>query len=236
MLRVFLTHNPADLETYFGATLPRLADVSTITLNPLGRDLTTDELIGAAGDCDIIVAHRSTPGERELFVSCDRLIAFLRTAVDISMIDIDAANDEGVLIARADNTFVASTAELALALMLDVARNVSQATQDYHRGRPPAPRRGRQLSGRTVGIIGYGAIGSYLAGMLAGLGMHVLVNDPYVEVENPGIRSVTLPDLLAQAEFIVPLASSSAETENLIGASELDLIQGWSNPCQYISG
>ena len=96
---------------------------------------------------------------RAYWRSCD-------CAVDISTIDVAAASTAGVLIGRADKSFVPSTAELALALMLDLSRNVSDSTVDYRDGLTPPQRPGRQLRGRTAGIIGYGAIGSYLAELL----------------------------------------------------------------------
>ena len=119
-LRVFLTHNPEDLEAYYGRALPELQalDLAVVT-NPLARDLTTSELIDAAAGCQVIVAHRATPGEPALFESSPDLIAMLRTAVDISTIDVDAASRAGVVVGHADKSFVASTAELAFGLLLD---------------------------------------------------------------------------------------------------------------------
>ncbi|MEE9417727.1 MAG: hypothetical protein V3V01_20785 [Acidimicrobiales bacterium] len=101
-----------------------------------GGDLTTPELIDAARGCDVIVAHRSTPGDAAVFERMPELVAFLRCAVDISTIDIDAASAHGVLVACADESFVASTAELALGLLIDSARNISASTGDYQSGPP----------------------------------------------------------------------------------------------------
>jgi len=134
VITVFLTHDPEDLDAYYGRALPDLRAVADVVVNPKDRDLTTSELIEAARGCDVIVAHRSTPGDGALFTSSPDLIAFLRTAVDISTVDVAAASGAGVLVAHADKSFVASTAELALALMLDVARRVSDSTLDYRRG------------------------------------------------------------------------------------------------------
>ena len=223
-MRVFVTHNPEDLEAYYGRALPDLDALAQVVLNPEDRDLSTGELIDAAATCDVIVAHRSTPGEAELFDRCPDLVAFLRCAVDISTVDVDAASSRGVLVARADKSFVASTAELALALLLDVARNVAASTIDYRRGDEPPQRPGRQLAGRTAGIIGYGAIGSYLAALLRALGMEVMVHDPFVEVPAE-LAADSLQDLLASCDAVFPLAQAAPETENLIGAPELDAMR-----------
>jgi D-3-phosphoglycerate dehydrogenase len=220
-VRVFLTHNPEDLDAYYGATLPRLEAIADVVRNPTDHDLSTDELIEAAAGCQVIVAHRATPGEAALFDGLPDLLAFLRCAVDISTVDVDAASRNGVLVARADKSFVASTAELALGLLLDTARNISASTMDYHLGRLPPQRVGRQLRGRTAGIIGYGSIGRYLADLLLALGMRVLVHDPYVGEVSDGVLLVGLDRLLADADVLFPLAPGEPSTDNLIGAAEL---------------
>jgi D-3-phosphoglycerate dehydrogenase len=225
VLTAFLTHNPEDLQAYYGRALPELTTIANVVANPLGRDLSTPELIAAANDCDVIIAHRSTPGEAAVFASLPGLLAFLRCAVDISTIDVPAASSAGVLVGHADKSFVASTAEIALALMLDVARGVSESTIDYRSDVQPPQRPGRQLRGRTAGIIGYGAIGSYLAGLLRGVGMRVLVCDPVADPTLDGFEHMTLRDVLAQAEFVLPLAPATPDTANLIDADALAMMR-----------
>jgi D-3-phosphoglycerate dehydrogenase len=224
MLTVLVTHNPEDLTAYYGRALSELEAVARVVRNPLERDLTTDELIVAARGCDVIVAHRSTPGEAPVFAELAGLLAFLRCAVDISTIDVTAASRAGVLVGRADKSFVASTAELALALMLDLARSVSESTLDYRLGAMPPQRPGRQLRGRTAGIIGYGAIGSYLAALLRGIGMHVLVADPQADATSDGFEQTNFEDLLRRCEFVLPLAPATPATEHLIDATALALM------------
>lgn len=220
-MKVFVTHNPEDLAAYFGRALPRLQAIADVVTNPLECDLTTPELIEAAAGCQVVVAHRSTPGEADLFAERPELLAFLRCAVDISTIDIAAAESNGVLIARADKSFVASTAELAVALMIDIARNVSASTADYWQAATPPQRPGHQIAGKTAGVVGYGAIGSYLAELLQALGMHVLVADPYVKVPPDGPEQVGFVELLKRSDVVFPLAPAAPETENMIDASAL---------------
>ncbi|MEM9035498.1 MAG: NAD(P)-dependent oxidoreductase [Actinomycetota bacterium] len=220
-MRVVVTHNPEDLAAYYGRSLPEVEAIAQVVRNPLDRDLTTPELIELAADAQVIVAHRSTPGEAALFESLDGLVAMLRTAVDISTIDVGAASTAGVLVAHADKSFVPSTAELALGLMLDAMRNLSASTHDYRSGVEPPQRSGRQARGQAAGIIGFGAIGSYLADLLAAIGMAVLVHDPFVEVDAAGVRQVGFEELLATADVVFPLAPGEPSTENLIDAATL---------------
>jgi D-3-phosphoglycerate dehydrogenase len=220
-MRVFVTHNPEDLAAYYQRALPELESIVDVVLNPYDRDLSTPELIDAAAGCEVIVAHRATPGEATVFTELPRLVAFLRSAVDITTIDIDAASSAGVLIGQADKSFVASTAELALGLLLDCARNIAASSIDYHSGHEPPQRPGWQLAGQTAGILGYGAIGSYLAELLTGIGMDVLVHDPFVvDVAQPA-RMAERNEVLSRSDVVFPLAQATPDTENLIGAAEL---------------
>lgn len=224
MLRVFLTHNPEDLDAYYGRALPELRDIAGVDVatNPLDRDLTTTELVEHAAGCQVIVAHRSTPGEAPVFERSTDLVAFLRTAVDISTIDVAAASANGIVVAHADKSFVPSTAEIALALMLDLARNVSESTVDYRRGELPPQRHGFQLRGKTAGLIGYGVIARYLAGVLRAMGVSVLVADPYTgDADRDGFEQTSFDDLLRRSDFVLPLAASTPETENLIDAEAI---------------
>ena len=214
-LRVFLTHNPEDLEAYYGRALDELQALDVeISTNPADHDLSTGELIRAAAGCEVIVAHRATPGEAELFATSPNLIAFLRTAVDISTIDVTAATSAGVLVGHADKSFVASTAELALGLLIDAARNIASSTADYRAGRVPPQRPGRQIRGMTAAVIGYGAIGAYLVDLLNAAGLNVLICDPFVDLP-PDVPSVSFDEAIALRR---QRADLSRETSSLVSA------------------
>lgn len=218
VVKVFVTHNSEDLTAYYARALPGLRRIAEVEVNPLDRDLSTSELIEMAAGCEVIVAHRSTPGETDIFSALPDLLAFLRCAVDISTIDVEAASDAGVLVAQADKSFVASTAELALGLYLDVSRQISSSTVDYRAGGEPPQRPGRQVRGQTAGIIGCGAIGAYLADLLTSMGVDVLVHDPYVESM---YEDVGLDDLFHRSDVVFPLAPGGEATTGLIGEAEL---------------
>jgi len=219
MTRILLTHTPDMPRNYYGSrALVALRELGDVRLNP-GGVLDTDALIETAAGCDIVVSDRQTPGEARFFGHAENLVAFLRVAVDIRNIDVAAASEHGILVTRATPGFVASVAEMAVGFMVDLARSVPEAIAEYRAGRDPAARMGRQLKGSTLGIMGYGAIGQYLASLGTALGMAVLVSDPYKTVSDPALRQVPLETLLADSDFVVCLVVASEETENLMNAA-----------------
>ena len=221
-MKVLLTHTPQSRAQYYGArSLQGLQAIAQVKLHEANNALDAAGLIEAAGDVDIIVADRLTAGPGEIFPGLPKLRAFVRCAVDIRNIDVDAASAAGVLVTQAGPGFVQSVAELALGFMVDLSRGVSRAAADYHAGRKPEIIMGRQLAGSRVGIIGYGSIGRTLAGIAKVLGMEVLVADPFATIGDAGIQHVPLDDLLERSDYVVCLAVANEKTENLIGQAAL---------------
>ena len=225
-MKVLLTHTPEFRRQYYGETsLKGLQALAEVSLHEGGDALDAARLIEAAKDVDVIVADRVTEGRGEIFPHLPKLRAFVRCAVDIRNIDVNAASAAGVLVTRASPGFVPAVAELALGFMVDLSRGVSRATADYHEGREPEVVMGRQLAGSRLGIIGYGSIGRYLAPIAKSLGMTVLVADPFVTIDDAGIEQVSLEDLLGRADYVVCLAVANERTENLIGQAALARMQ-----------
>src|SRR5258707_3779903 len=199
MLKVLLTHTPEFRRQYYGeCSLNALQAVAQVVLHEADDALDAAGLIDAARDVEIIVADRLTEGPGEIFRRLPKLRAFVRCAVDIRNIDVEAASAAGVLVTRAGPGFVQSVAELALGFMVDLSRGVSRATADYHSERKPEIVMGRQLAGSSLGIIGYGSIGRHLAQIAKELGMEVLIADPFAIVSEHGLQHVPLDELLAR--------------------------------------
>jgi D-3-phosphoglycerate dehydrogenase len=221
-VKVLLTHTPQARAQYYGErSLNGLQAIADVQLHQGDDALDAFGLIAAAGDVDIIVADRLTAGPSKIFPRLPKLRAFVRCAVDIRNIDVEAASKAGVLVTQAGPGFVQSVAELALGFMVDLSRGVSRASADYHAGRKPKIIMGRQLAGSRIGIIGYGSIGRHLARIAKVLGMEVLVADPFATVNEPDIAHVPLDELLGRSDFVVCLAVANDKTENLIGQAAL---------------
>jgi D-3-phosphoglycerate dehydrogenase / 2-oxoglutarate reductase len=225
-MKVLLTPPPETRRQYYGdRALDGLRTVAEVTLHSGEEPLDAKGLVEAAREVDIIVADRMTEGRGEIFRQLARLRAFVRCAVDIRNIDIAAASAEGVLVTRASPGFVSAVAELALGFMVDLSRGISRTTADYHLGRKPEVRMGRQLCASCIGIIGYGSIGRHLAGLAKALGMEVLVADPFVTINEIGIKHLSLEELMGRADYVVCLAVANEQTENLIGEQALARMQ-----------
>jgi D-3-phosphoglycerate dehydrogenase / 2-oxoglutarate reductase len=225
-VKVFLTHTPEFRRQYYGeGALKGLQALAEVMLNEADDALDASGIVAAARDVDIIVADRLTEGRGEIFPRLAKLRAFVRCAVDIRNIDVEAASRAGVLVTRAGPGFVPAVAELALGFMVDLSRGISRATADYHAARQPEVRMGRQLAGGRIGIIGYGSIGRYLARLAKVLGMEVLVADPYATIAEAGIRHLGLEELLALSDYVVCAAVANEETENLMGQAAFARMQ-----------
>jgi D-3-phosphoglycerate dehydrogenase len=225
-MKVLLTHTPQFRRQYYGErSLQGLQAAAQVILHESDEALDAAGLIDAARDVELIVADRLTEGPGEIFPRLPKLRAFVRCAVDIRNIDVEAASAAGVLVTRAGPGFVNSVAELAIGYLVDLSRGISRATADYHAGRQPEVVMGRQLAGSRLGIIGYGSIGRTLAAVAKTLDMAVLVADPFATVEDAGIEHVSLEDILGRADYVVCLAVANEQTENLIGHAALARMQ-----------
>jgi D-3-phosphoglycerate dehydrogenase len=221
-MRVFLAHTPEMRANYYGErALAALRAVAEVTLHDGNETLVGTALARAAAGCQAIVADRATPGTAETFANAPDLVAFLRVAVDVSTIDIAAASKAGVLVTQATPGFVDSVAELAIGMMVDLARGVSGFAADFHAGRVPVPRMGRQLAGRRLGLIGYGRIARRIAEIALAMRMRVLVHDPFAEIADPGVEAVPLEALLAESDVIMPLAVANDATRHIVNAASL---------------
>ena len=226
MITVLVTHPKDKLNQYFGPrATQRLQQIAQVRFNPEPHDLSTQDLIAIAHDCDALIAYRQTPGPELLFRALPQLAAFMRCAVDIRSVDVEAASAHGVLVTQASAGYVAAVSEWVIAVMVDLARGISRYAYAYHRGRPLAAFMGRELRASTLGVIGFGQIGQYVSDLALAFGMRVLVTTPPPFNAGRALRQVALPTLLAESDFVVCLAPANAETENMMNAQAFAAMQ-----------
>lgn len=148
-----------------------------------------------------------------------------RAGIGVDNIDVEAATRLGVAVVNAPGGNVVTTAEHALALLMSLARKIPQASAAMRDGRWEKTKfMGRELQGKTLGIIGVGRIGSAVAERAAGLRMRVLGYDPYLPAERAGrlgVETVDLDRLLAEADFLTVHTGLTPETRGILGREAL---------------
>ena len=172
--RILLTHPVEARENWYGArALAELKTLGEVVLNPHDRPLDLRELLAAAEGCPVIVSDRQALGDVSVFAGLPRLVAYVRGQVDISTIDVEAASANGVLVTQASRGFMAAVSEWAIWAMIAGSRRMHSYVETYRGGGQPASVIGPQLSGSTIGIIGFGAIAQHLAHAVHAIGMRV---------------------------------------------------------------
>jgi D-3-phosphoglycerate dehydrogenase len=219
MADILLTHPRSLRELKFGAeALSALQALGDVRLNATDAVWEPEALVRTAAGCRVIVADRLTAGSRHVFEALPELVAFVRNAVDVRNIDLQAANDCGVLVTRAGAHFVDSMVELIVAQMVDLSRSLSHYTVSYRSRQAPKPRMGTQLAGKIAGVVGFGQIGRRLAEVLRALKLDVLAFDPHAVVDAP-TRPTELEALLAQSDFVICLAGHTPRNTALCDAA-----------------
>ncbi len=220
--RILLTHTPDMRANYYGErAVAGLAALGDVVFHEGASPLDSSGIAKLASGCHLIVTDRNTDARADLFARIPDTVAVLRCAVDIRTIDVAAASCAGVLITQASPGFVASVAEMAFGQMIDLARDITRSTLAYRAGETPQPRKGVQLSGATIGLLGYGAIARHVATLAHAFGMTVIANDPFVTTAEAHVRLTTFDEVVATSDFLLPLAVATAATENMIDASVL---------------
>lgn len=163
--------------------------------------------------------------QRELIQRCPRLLAVCSAGAGYDVIDVDACTEAGIVVCNNSGPGAEAVAEHALGLMLDLAKKITIADRVLRRGElgDRLSLQGSQLLGKTLGVVGMGAIGGRLVELCAPFGMHVLVFDPYLDeaaAHAHGAQLVSLANLLARSDFVQVTCPLTAETEGLLGRDE----------------
>lgn len=191
-----------------------------------------DSLIEALQGAEICLTQMAPLTERVLR-ACPDLRLFAVTRGGPVNANLDAATEHGVAVTFAPGRNATATAEHTVALMLAAVRQIPQRNaellagawrSDYYRYGDVGP----EISGATIGLIGYGAIGSRVAAILHGFGAHILVFDPYIQPGTlpPTATQVnTLEEVLAGSDIVTLHSRVTPETTGLVGVRELSLMK-----------
>lgn len=190
-----------------------------------GRQPTEAELIASLPGCIGYLAGVEPVSRKVIEMSPD-LRVISRNGVGVDNIDLDAARSRGIVVEKALGANTRGVAELAMALMMCGLRHVSWSDRALGEGQWKR-RKGREAFGRTLGIVGCGAIGRSLAQMCLSIGMKVLGYDPVWKNDGslgPYFRLVGLDELFAEAEIIS--LHCPPGNRPLVGAAAIDAMRG----------
>ncbi|MER6218351.1 NAD(P)-dependent oxidoreductase [Streptomyces sp. NPDC001674] len=193
---------------------------------------TPDQLLSYARTADALVLRAGVRVTEEVIEAAPRLRAVIRAGVGLDNIDLEAAARAGVEVRNVPGGSSDAVAELALGLMLAVCRRI--VVGDRHTRSTVWHKQGllgTELRGKTLGLIGFGGIGSRIATLAQGFGMDVVVavarpgEDRARELAARGIRLASLDGLLPAADVVCLSVPLTAGTRNLIGRRELALMR-----------
>jgi (S)-sulfolactate dehydrogenase len=187
--------------------------------------LRPEELEKIVGDYDALAVRSATKVTAKLLEKAGRLRVVGRAGVGVDNVDLDAATRRGVVVMNTPGGSSTTVAELTVAHMLALARHVAQATASVKAGRWEKKRfQGRELAGKTLGVVGIGNIGSIVVERCLAMKMRVVAYDPFISAEAAaklGVTQVALDDLWQQADVISLHVPLTEQTRNLVNAQTL---------------
>jgi D-3-phosphoglycerate dehydrogenase / 2-oxoglutarate reductase len=191
--------------------------------------LSEAELIAEVGAYAAIVVRSATQITASVIEAASSCKVIARAGVGIDNIDVPAATRRGILVVNSPAGNILAAAEHAVALMLSAARAIPQASASTKAGGWDRKTFvGRQIQGKTLGLVGLGHVGGEVARRALAMGMRVVAFDPYVTPERAeavGAELVPFDYLLSQSDFVSLHTVATDETQGLIGERELGLMK-----------
>lgn len=203
--------------------LPLLDAGLTVDHHDDDEPLSRDELLTRVEGCEGLLALLTDRVDAELIDAAPRLQVVANLAVGYDNIDLVAADRRGVVVTNTPGVLTEATADLTWALLLAAARRVGEGERLVRagawRGWRPTELLGRPVWGRTIGIVGMGAIGTAVARRARGFAMRVLYSSRHPALgaeQEVGAERLPLPDLLAEADVVSLHVPLTPETHHLI--------------------
>jgi D-3-phosphoglycerate dehydrogenase len=213
--------------TSYGKNDPRLRTelenlAGEVVYNPTGKPLSAREVAELLNGVDGYIAGLDEINETAL-QNADRLKVISRYGVGVDNVDLNITRQKGITVTNTPGANSVSVAELALGLILSLARQIPDAAQAVHQGKWPRLA-GLSLEGKTVGILGLGAIGKQLARRLSGFDCRILAYDPFVDAEvakSLNVEMMEMDQVVSSADFLSLHMPLMPETKNLVNADFL---------------
>lgn len=191
--------------------------------------LTEDALCELIADFDALLIRSDTQVTAKVLKAAKKLKVVGRAGIGVDNVDLDAAMLQGVIVMNTPDANATTTAELALAHIFSLSRNLPYANQSVREGKWERSKlMGAEVAHKILAILGFGTIGRIVAQRGNGLGMTVIAYDPFVTPEvftEYGAEMVDLPTLLKQADYLTLHCPLLEKTRHIIGREQLAMMK-----------
>src|SRR6266705_2332458 len=189
----------------------------------LGKD--KEKLAEIIGDYDGLAIRSATKATAKILEKAKRLKVIGRAGIGVDNVEIPAATAKGIIVMNTPFGNSITTAEHAITLMLALAREIPQADASTQAGKWEKNRfMGVEITGKTLGVVGCGNIGSIVADRALGLRMQVIAYDPFLSPERAkdiGVEKVELAELFKRADFVTLHTPLTDKTRNIVDADAI---------------
>jgi D-3-phosphoglycerate dehydrogenase / 2-oxoglutarate reductase len=190
------------------------------------NNITAEDLLKEISEYDALIVRGRTKVTPAVFAAAQNLKVVGRSGVGVDNIDLNAAKDRKVTVVNAPIATTLAVAELAMGLMLALVREIPRADAGMKNGKwLKKELEGTELYKKTLGVIGFGRIGSSVGERASAFGMKVLAYDPVIsaeEIHKRGGNPVSLDELLAQSDIITLHVPLNNETRGIINATTIE--------------
>ncbi|MGY8956090.1 MAG: phosphoglycerate dehydrogenase [Alphaproteobacteria bacterium] len=187
--------------------------------------MSEDELIACIGDYDGLAIRSATKATAKVLAAADNMKVIGRAGIGVDNVDIAAATARGIVVMNTPFGNAITTAEHAIAMMMALARQIPEANTSTQESKWEKSRfMGVEVTGKTLGLVGCGNIGSIVADRALGLKMKVVAFDPFLGEERAkeiGVEKVELDELLKRADFITLHTPMTDQTRGIIDAAAI---------------
>lgn len=193
----------------------------------LGGAVSEEELMRAIRGVHVLGIRSKTQVTRRVLEAADKLLAIGAFCIGVNQVDLTAATERGVAVFNAPHANTRSVAELIIGLCVMLIRKIADKNAAAHRGEWLKEAKGcYELRGKTLGIIGYGNIGSQVSNMAEALGMHVLYYDIATKLPHGNAKQIRdLKELLKRSHIVTLHVPSDETTRNMIDADAIKLMR-----------
>ena len=192
--------------------------------------LTREQLLEAVDKYDALIVRSRTKVDREVLDRATKLKLVARPGTGLDNVDVEYAKSKGVAVMNSPDSLVESVAEHVVLLMLAVSRKVVKADVSTKEGKwEKNSLTGRELKGKTLGIVGFGRIGRRIAELARAMGMSIVTYDvipiPQASLDAVNAKVLPLDDLFSVSDFVTLHVPMTPDTRHMVGKNRLSMMR-----------